>query len=71
MSNVYVCGVQVDRESQTVVCDEELEDTSTEELRESLPEHQPRSKLVHLGSRAGPDPGHFVASGSRLYFSSS
>jgi hypothetical protein len=34
--------VQVDKDAQAVVCDELLEDTSTEELKENLPEHQPR-----------------------------
>ena len=35
--------VKVDRDSQTVVCDEMLEDLDDiEELRDSLPEHQPR-----------------------------
>ena len=34
---------QVDRDSQTVVCDEMLEDLDNiEELRDNLPEHQPR-----------------------------
>jgi hypothetical protein len=39
----WLCTVQVDRDTQTVVCDDQLEDTSVEELRDSLPEHQPRS----------------------------
>jgi len=35
--------MKVDRDSQTIVCDEVLEDLeSVEELRESLPDHQPR-----------------------------
>ena len=34
---------KVDRESHTVVCDELLEDLENiEELRDTLPEHQPR-----------------------------
>ena len=40
---------QVDRDSQTVVCDEMLEDLDNiEELRDSLPEHQPRSRWIVL-----------------------
>ncbi len=38
--------MQVDRDTQTVVCDDLLEDTSVEELRDSLPEHQPRSIFI-------------------------
>jgi hypothetical protein len=34
--------MQVDKDAQSVVCDELLEDISTEELKENLPEHQPR-----------------------------
>jgi hypothetical protein len=42
-------AAQVDRESQTVVCDEELEDLQdVEELRDSLPDHQPRSPALSL-----------------------
>ena len=42
-------NVKVDRESQTIVCDELLEDLEDiEELRDSLPEHQPRLPFVHL-----------------------
>jgi len=37
--------MKVDRDSQTIICDEVLEDTNTEELRDSLPEHQPRFVL--------------------------
>ncbi|XP_023325711.1 glia maturation factor beta [Eurytemora carolleeae] len=37
--------MKVDKDSQTIVCDETLEDTSAEELRDSLPEHQPRFVL--------------------------
>lgn len=37
--------MKVDRESQTIVLDEVLEDTSADEIRDSLPEHQPRFVL--------------------------
>jgi len=49
--------MKVDRDSQTVVCDEMLEDLDNiEELRDTLPEHQPRyvvytSKLVNSDGR--------------------
>jgi hypothetical protein len=35
----------VDKDTQSIVCEETLEDTSAEELRDSLPEHQPRFVL--------------------------
>ena len=39
----------MDRDSQTVVCDEMLEDLDNiEELRDTLPEHQPRSWWIVL-----------------------
>ena len=42
-------NAKVDRDSQTVVCDEMLEDLDNiEELRDTLPEHQPRSLWVVL-----------------------
>ncbi|KAK9718130.1 Cofilin/tropomyosin-type actin-binding protein [Popillia japonica] len=34
--------LKVDRENQKVVVDEKLDDTSIDEIRESLPGHQPR-----------------------------
>jgi hypothetical protein len=48
---------QVDKASQTIVCDEVLEDIEgVEELKESLPDHQPRFivytfKLSHSDGR--------------------
>ena len=35
-------SLKVQKDSQTIVCDEVLEDTNTEEVRDSLPDHQPR-----------------------------
>jgi len=54
------CAVvmKVDKESQTIVCDEVLEDIEgVEELKESLPDHQPRFivytfKLSHSDGRS-------------------
>jgi len=54
------CAVvmKVDKESQTIVCDEVLEDIEgLEELKESLPDHQPRFivytfKLSHSDGRS-------------------
>ena len=49
---------QVDKTSQTIVCDEILEDIEgVEELKESLPDHQPRfvvytCKLSHNDGRS-------------------
>jgi len=34
--------MKVDKEAYTIVCDEVLEDTNIEELRDCLPDHQPR-----------------------------
>ena len=34
--------MKIDRERQLLICDEVLDDISTEELRDELPEHQPR-----------------------------
>jgi len=38
--------MRVEKDAQTIVCDEVLEDTNTEEVRESLPDHQPRFVLL-------------------------
>ena len=54
---IYGMNNQVDKASQTIVCDEVLEDIEeVEELKESLPDHQPRFivytfKLSHSDGR--------------------
>jgi hypothetical protein len=49
-----------------VVCDDLLEDTSVEELRDSLPEHQPRSHIFFffMFRFLFVDPGTFFLLGS-------
>ncbi|XP_076271360.1 glia maturation factor isoform X2 [Rhynchophorus ferrugineus] len=48
--------VKVDREKQQIIIDENLEDTTIEDLQESLPSHQPRFiilsyKQIHKDGR--------------------
>lgn len=48
--------MKVDRESMNIVCDEVLDDTTIDEVRDSLPDHQPRYvvysfKLEHRDGR--------------------
>ena len=55
---VHGSNDKVDKASQTIVCDEVLEDIEgVEELKESLPDHQPRFivytfKLSHNDGRS-------------------
>ena len=39
---MFCFTVKVDREKQLIFLEEELEDIDVDELRENLPEHQPR-----------------------------